>query len=794
MPLNSLFLILLEVTLTCSALILVYTLLSVLLQKKYRARLRYLLLLAITIRLILPFNFQFGEAPIQMEPPEDVVIRQELPSSQTDTSPLQTSQVSWGRTGTAQDGQNTRQSNAANGMAGYAAFSNEAVPEAGEAEAIVHWFDPLALVSWIWFSGMAICLLIQFFLYFSSRRSLLRWCLPAPERTLELLDRIRREFGIRRKIRVYVCRKPTSPMVIGILRPAVILPEREFDEATLSMILQHELTHAKHHDVFFKLLLLLARALHWFNPFVWWLCREAERTIEFACDEAVLTRLGTSRSHDYGLALLNTMQQAASRTPLSTAFSDSARGLKRRFRNILSPQNKRRGAAILLVAVLFVSLGGGLVACRGAEQTNRELTIYVERVEYHSYLYEVIHDFENSHPGVQLNIVGPPEEYQDGMAIVKKRAELKAQLEAGTGPDLILFPHFSSIDLQKAMGDGMFYDLNTFLHRDPTYRPEDYNRQILRAGQHRGKQYILPLFYTLPILLTTEEALAETGFDAAKCVDYPSFLKEAGRYADLGNRRRLFSSKDFGCYTLSHCTGLSIMDYENRRPTVDSEQFRRIRELYGAFQSYDHAAPYSSLIDPARYSQGVLEESILFWSPFENFGEHSNGDDGAGSNLIVSAMEMAGAGLTPRMVPIRTVNGGLEAVATLSAAIRANSQNRQNAYDFIRLLMEPEVQGGPQFLNWLPMRTESSVSRLDNAKQFTGYFSYIGNLSPCEELPDEFRREYLSLIEQVECATFFGNSEWNHFPYLFTPVYEGEETWQECTAKATAELNAYLKT
>ena len=47
-------------------------------------------------------------------------------------------------------------------------------------------------------------------------------------------------------------------------------------------MLTHELTHLKRRDLAFKALLLVVRAVHWYNPAAWLLARLAGRDLEAA--------------------------------------------------------------------------------------------------------------------------------------------------------------------------------------------------------------------------------------------------------------------------------------------------------------------------------------------------------------------------------------------------------------------------------------------------------------------------------------------------------------------------------
>ena len=59
-----------------------------------------------------------------------------------------------------------------------------------------------------------------------------------------------------------------TPMLFGVLRPAIILPDREYTDEQLRAVLLHELTHLRRKDILVKWLSVLSCAVHWFNPVV----------------------------------------------------------------------------------------------------------------------------------------------------------------------------------------------------------------------------------------------------------------------------------------------------------------------------------------------------------------------------------------------------------------------------------------------------------------------------------------------------------------------------------------------
>ena len=98
-----------------------------------------------------------------------------------------------------------------------------------------------------------------------------------------------------------------SPMLIGILRPAIVVPAgtlRKLSPPELAMVLGHELAHIRRGDLLWGLAAAGMRALFFFHPLVWLSQRRLNLAQEVAADELAIIR----KHHDpvsYGKLLLS---------------------------------------------------------------------------------------------------------------------------------------------------------------------------------------------------------------------------------------------------------------------------------------------------------------------------------------------------------------------------------------------------------------------------------------------------------------------------------------------------------
>lgn len=150
--------------------------------------------------------------------------------------------------------------------------------------------------------------------------------------------------------RVYVSGKVTSPGLVGILRPRILVPPG-MEGRLLELVEAHEEAHRRRLDNLWRLLALGVCCLHWYNPVVWYSLKLFFADMELACDEAVLGRLDPEGRRDYALALLSTAQ---GRDLFVSAFGGAR--LRLRVERILSYKGLTLASAgaftVLTVAIL----------------------------------------------------------------------------------------------------------------------------------------------------------------------------------------------------------------------------------------------------------------------------------------------------------------------------------------------------------------------------------------------------------------------------------------------------------
>ncbi|MGO9112901.1 MAG: M56 family metallopeptidase [Thermoguttaceae bacterium] len=116
-----------------------------------------------------------------------------------------------------------------------------------------------------------------------------------------------RRYGLRTSPRLLATEGDGSPMLIGIFRPAIVIPGgtlRRLSPPELAMVLGHELAHIRRGDLLWNLAAAAVRALFFFHPMVWLSQRRLNLAQEVAADELAILR----QHHDpvsYGKLLVS---------------------------------------------------------------------------------------------------------------------------------------------------------------------------------------------------------------------------------------------------------------------------------------------------------------------------------------------------------------------------------------------------------------------------------------------------------------------------------------------------------
>ncbi len=195
---------------------------------------------------------------------------------------------------------------------------------------------------------------------------------------LNLMSECEEKLNIKTRVELFHNSLITSPIMIGFFRPSIILPVGELGDQELSYIFMHELTHYRQKDMFYKWLVQIVVCVHWFNPFVYLLEKEVNKSCELSCDEKVISLLDDRARRAYGDTLISFLKSnnLYKNSLASVTLTEGTKQLKERLGAIMKfKKSSKTGiviTAIFTVAVCFCFLATGAYAAPETKSLTQE--------------------------------------------------------------------------------------------------------------------------------------------------------------------------------------------------------------------------------------------------------------------------------------------------------------------------------------------------------------------------------------------------------------------------------------
>jgi len=238
----------------------------------------------------------------------------------------------------------------------------------------------LSFLPFVWLIGAALFLIFKFLhlvrferLVAKSDRRII------DSAVLATFENIKKEMKISGRISLWLNPCIPTPMLMGLVHTRLILPQIDLNDRELELILRHELTHYRNHDLWIKLVSMSACAAHWFNPCIYALSSSLERFLEMSCDADVTKDMDYEQRRDYGAAILNVLNRASGNRPgLYAAFSSNKKAMKGRLSAVLNQKNKSKKIAVISIIVLLFActIGIGVSAATYRETDKLEPFTY----------------------------------------------------------------------------------------------------------------------------------------------------------------------------------------------------------------------------------------------------------------------------------------------------------------------------------------------------------------------------------------------------------------------------------
>jgi len=139
-------------------------------------------------------------------------------------------------------------------------------------------------------------------------RYLMKWkTQPISDLWRGRLHRLSQQLHIHRSVRFLVSAEVGIPIVLGWLRPAILMPVGMLTGLTaqqVEAIVIHELAHIRRYDYLINLVQTIAETLLFYHPATWWISHQIRMAREYCCDDRAVAICRDASTYAHALTLL----------------------------------------------------------------------------------------------------------------------------------------------------------------------------------------------------------------------------------------------------------------------------------------------------------------------------------------------------------------------------------------------------------------------------------------------------------------------------------------------------------
>lgn len=317
-----------------TALAIILTLLKPLTKKYFSSNWHYYIYLAVLFIMIFPIKLDIPEKAVTSQSAEvintqvQMIQETEMPSANT---PLQNAEA-----------------------------TNQAVQpilpiRPATASAVKFISNAVFLFSYIWLGGAILLLFIRLAKYIIFLLKIYRntKIISCPE-TAKYTTR---------KVVTRISEEISSPLMIGVFKPTLLLPTIELTQEQLHNILSHEMTHLKRNDLLYKWFVSFVKCICWYNPAIYFIGRQVDTECEISCDLAVVKNMNEHQKISYIETILSLLSYSQTKAiPLTTGMTGNKKTLKMRFAMIKNKITVSKKNVVISVVAALVIIGLTLYA------------------------------------------------------------------------------------------------------------------------------------------------------------------------------------------------------------------------------------------------------------------------------------------------------------------------------------------------------------------------------------------------------------------------------------------------
>lgn len=325
----------------------------------------------------------------------------------------------------------------------------------------------------------------------------------------------------------------------------------------------------------------------------------------------------------------------------------------------------------LLSLVTAVIILATTISC--SSDNSKELSMYI--LDYDTVTKSAIDKFNEAHKDVQIKA-------KSLASVTEVQSKLMYEFNNGKDADIILCDGDTLPNLSVFFNKGSFYDLNTLIDNDKSFKKSDYFENVLDYGVFKYKRYVIPLSFKIEAMFTTKEILEKSNVEIdGKNTGLDAFSEAADKYMSAVNEQDKYFVSGLDLNSLIQTSEKSFIDLENNTASFDTQDFI---DLLNKYKSVSGSVCPSVMTATSKDRNNILPESKAVFLKFNALGPR----------YITEPYRSFGAEIDPVMISSPSGYKGTHTIAVPERYIGVNSKcgNLNAAYDFVKLLLSKEYQ------------------------------------------------------------------------------------------------------
>ena len=198
----------------------------------------------------------------------------------------------------------------------------------------------------LWLLGVSVLGARSLWQWSCAQRMKRRGTVPAPAVWRRTVADLCERLAIRPPVRICESTLACVPMLIGWLRPVILVPAgmvTGLSPGQLRAVLAHELAHVRRHDYLVNLVQAVLESLLFYHPAVWWLSGRLREEREYCCDDVAVSVGGDALAYAQALSYLDSLRG----DHYQPALASTGGPLMHRIQRLLGVKTKTSAAGLL---------------------------------------------------------------------------------------------------------------------------------------------------------------------------------------------------------------------------------------------------------------------------------------------------------------------------------------------------------------------------------------------------------------------------------------------------------------